>query len=315
MEVKSPTPSTRMVSVVIPCYNQAHYLGEAIESVRRQTHRHFEIIVVDDGSTDNTVEVASCGGVRCVSHPNQGRTVARNTGLAQATAAYVVFLDADDRLLPAALEIGLRCFEAHPECAFVAGRCVEIDTEGKRLKSSWPPLMREDHYVQLLRENPIWAPAAVMFRTAVVRNAGGFETTLNAAEDYDLYLRIAREHRVFCHDLPVAEYRRHDTNTTRDSKLMLSSTMRVIRSQHRWVKDDPRAEEARLQGIRNWQQRYGEPLVNTIRRQVRAGDWRSATAAIVTLIRYHPTGLLHHASRKLYRVSLGHKPETPDALE
>src|SRR5687768_10866084 len=95
----SNTP--HLVSVVIPCFRQAHYLGEAIESVRCQTHRHVEIIVVNDGSTDNTVEVAtSFEGVRCFSQPNRGRALARNKGLELASGAYVVFLDADDRLLP-----------------------------------------------------------------------------------------------------------------------------------------------------------------------------------------------------------------------
>src|SRR5262245_33558236 len=123
MTLKSPSSRTRVVTVVIPCYNQARYLGEAIESVRRQTHQDVEIIVVDDGSTDNTVEVAqSYEGVRAVSQRNQGQGAARNKGLEHATSAYIVFLDSDDRLLPRALEIALQCFDAHPECAFVTGR-------------------------------------------------------------------------------------------------------------------------------------------------------------------------------------------------
>ncbi len=88
MTLRSPSPQNCSVSVVIPCFNQARYLAEAIESVRRQTHRHFEIIVVDDGSTDNTFDVAmSFSDIQCVSQPNRGRSAARNTGLAQATAA------------------------------------------------------------------------------------------------------------------------------------------------------------------------------------------------------------------------------------
>jgi glycosyltransferase involved in cell wall biosynthesis len=304
--------------VVIPCFNQSRYLADAIESVHRQTHRQFEIIVVDDGSTDNTVDVAmSFSNIQCVSQPNRGRSVARNTGLARATAPYVVFLDADDRLLPAALEIGLRCFHAYPECAFVAGYCVAIGADGQRWnQTSHQPLIQHDHYIQLLRDDFIWTPANVMFRTDIVRDAGGFETILNVtgAEDYDLHLRIARVHPVFCHGSLVAEYRQHDTNTSRNSRLMLSSTMRAISRQHRWVKDDPLAENAWRQGMRHWQEYYGDALVNMIRKQVRAGDWRSATAAIVTLVRYHPIGFLRHASRKLYRLSRGYKPETPDAI-
>src|ERR671911_2120937 len=111
-----------LVSVVIPCYNQAHFLGEAIESVLAQSYPRFEIIVVDDGSTDDTSKVAArYPGVRYVYQNNQGVSAARNSGLARSEGEYVVFLDADDRLLPEALETGLKCLEARPECAFVSG--------------------------------------------------------------------------------------------------------------------------------------------------------------------------------------------------
>src|SRR5262245_38523869 len=315
MELKSSSRRPRVVSVVIPCYNQARYLGEAVESARLQTHPDVEIIVVDDGSSDNTVEVArSYEDVRCVSQPNRGQGAARNTGLEHAAGEYVVFLDSDDRLLPRAFEIALHCLDAHPECAFVAGRCHGIGADGQRRSTTWQPAILEDHYLHLLQNNFIWAPAAVMFRTAVVRGAGGFETTVTGAEDYDLYLRIAREHRILCHESLVAEYRQHDTNTSRNFRLMLTSTVTVIRRQRRWVKDDERAVRAWRKGVSYWQQTYGEPLVNVMRKQVRAGDWRSAIAAMIALSQYHPSGFLHHASRKLYRLWLGHEPETFDAI-
>src|ERR687885_795015 len=112
-----------VVSVVIPCYNQAHFLGEAIESVLAQSYPHFEIVVVDDGSTDNTSEVAArYPGVRCIRQNNQGVAAARNTGIRESNGSYLVFLDADDRLLPEALEVGLEQLKVHPECAFVSGQ-------------------------------------------------------------------------------------------------------------------------------------------------------------------------------------------------
>src|SRR5262249_33255039 len=102
-------PLPQLVSVVIPCYNQARFLGQAIESVKAQTHPFVEIVVVDDGSTDDTVAVASrYRSVRCVTQHNQGQGAARNKGLTYVSGGYVVFLDSDDRLLPPALETGLR---------------------------------------------------------------------------------------------------------------------------------------------------------------------------------------------------------------
>src|SRR5918994_1694671 len=93
-----------LITVVIPCYNQAHFLGEAIESVLSQSYPHHEIVVGDDGSTDDTSEVASrYDGVRLVRQENRGLAGARNTGIRHSEGDYLVFLDADDRLLPEAL--------------------------------------------------------------------------------------------------------------------------------------------------------------------------------------------------------------------
>src|ERR687898_3616338 len=111
----SQVEAAPLVSVVIPCYNQARFLGEAIESVLAQSYPHFEVIVVDDGSTDNTSEVAaSYAGVRYIRQENQGLAGARNAGIRRSRGSYLVFLDADDRLLADALEAGLASLEEHP---------------------------------------------------------------------------------------------------------------------------------------------------------------------------------------------------------
>ncbi len=128
-----------LVSVIIPCYNQAHFLRESIESVLAQSYPHFEIIVVDDGSIDNTSEVAvHYPEVRCIRQNNQGVNAARNTGLRHSRGEYLVFLDADDRLLPGALKASLECFNTYPECAFVFGRFRYIAANGKPLNSPAP---------------------------------------------------------------------------------------------------------------------------------------------------------------------------------
>src|SRR5215212_6403385 len=141
-----------LVTVVIPCYNQAHFLGEAIESVLSQSYPHGELIVVDDGSTDETSEVASrYEGARLIRQENRGLAGARNRGLGEAKGEYVVFLDADDRLLPGALEASLGCFEAHPECAFVSGTSRPIAEDGTLLSQTSDTAVEGDHYLKLLR--------------------------------------------------------------------------------------------------------------------------------------------------------------------
>src|SRR5262245_35605245 len=122
---------SKLVSVIIPCYNKSDFLGETIESVLCQTYRHFEIIVVDDGSSDNSMAIAArYASAHYLYQSTQGPSVARNTGLWASKGSYVVFLDADDRLLPAALEIGVNVLAAHPECAFVSGHVQLITKDG-----------------------------------------------------------------------------------------------------------------------------------------------------------------------------------------
>src|SRR4029453_9679480 len=111
-----------LVSVVIPCFRQARYLPESVGSVLAQTHRNFEIIIIDDGSPDNTSEVAArYPQVRCIRQGNKGGPAARNAGIREAKGNFIVFLDADDRLLPPALELGVALLTACPDYAFISG--------------------------------------------------------------------------------------------------------------------------------------------------------------------------------------------------
>jgi glycosyltransferase involved in cell wall biosynthesis len=174
-----------LVSIIIPCYNQAHFLGEAIESALAQTYPRFEIIVVDDGSTDNTNEVAaSYPGVHCVQQRNQGLSAARNTGLHNSTGEYIVFLDADDRILPNALHSGLDCLKAYPESAFGYGRFRLLMANGTVRLIKPYPFTGRDCYSTLLQINQIGMHATVMYRRAVFDAVCGFNRSLRACEDY-----------------------------------------------------------------------------------------------------------------------------------
>ena len=125
------SPKQPRVSVVIPCYNGGRFLREAIESVLHQTCRAAEIVVVNDGSTDDTAAVArSFDQVRYIEQRNQGAPAARNTGMRSSTGDFLVFLDADDRLQPHALATGVESLAANPEWAFVSGEVRVIDEDG-----------------------------------------------------------------------------------------------------------------------------------------------------------------------------------------
>jgi glycosyltransferase involved in cell wall biosynthesis len=285
-----------LVTVVIPCYNQAHFLGEAIESVLGQSYPYFEVVVVDDGSPDKTSEVAArYPGVRLIRQDNQGLAAARNSGLAQSEGDYLVFLDADDRLLPEALEAHLDCFGTHPGCAFVSGHIRRIATDGSLLGTPRQALHRAhvegDHYLGLLYYNSVWIPGSVMYRRAVFDSVGGFDTTVNGAADYDLYLRIARVFPVHHHGEVVLEYRRHAANMTRDPAPMLKATVTVLRRQRKHVKGNKRYKEAYRTGMRTGQEIYGVPLSDEVRNHSRLREWKRAVQGILVLLRYYPRGL------------------------
>jgi glycosyltransferase involved in cell wall biosynthesis len=285
-------PWAHLVSVVIPCFNQAHYLAEAIESVLGQTHPEFEIVVVDDGSTDNTWEVAArYPGVQCVTKSHSGVASARNEGLGASQGAFVVFLDADDRLLPRALEVGLQALDKRPEAAFVAGACRDIGADGHPLPTEQPPLVEDDHYAKLLEESFIWSGSAIVYRRRALEAVGGFNERRVAADDYELYLTIARRFPVFCHPELVTEYRRHGSNQTRDPGFTLSSEIRVLRAQRRGVRGK-HERSARRAGIRRTKEEHGEALAIELRSSVAWRDWGQAWRRGLLLARWYPKGIL-----------------------
>ena len=181
-----------------------------------QTLAPCEIIVVNDGSTDDTPDVAArFPGVHCISQPNAGLPAARNAGLCNATGEYVVFLDADDRLVTDALEIGVETFQRQPGCALVYGHCRFIDADGYAIPTPPQRVVSGRHYEELLAANFIWAPGSVMYKRTVFDRVGMFREGLKAAEDYDIYLRIARVARLAGHARPVVEYRKHSASMSR----------------------------------------------------------------------------------------------------
>jgi hypothetical protein len=190
--------------------------------------------------------------------------------LAEAHGEYVVFLDADDRLVGEALEVGVRELEAHPECAFVSGICRKISADGS-IVPGWEQFrVRDDPYLELLRSCPVYVPA-VMYRRSVFDAVGDFDTSYRAAEDYDLYYRILERFPVCCHDTLAAEIRRHEANMTRDRTLMLKYNMAALRSQRKRVKVDARYRQAYRAGELLWRDWHGAPVVNQVRAHLLEG--------------------------------------------
>jgi glycosyltransferase involved in cell wall biosynthesis len=225
----APRPGS--VAIIITTYNHASFLDTAIRSALWQSVPADQIIVVDDGSTDHPERVAAqFSSVRSIRQPNAGLSAARNTGWRAATTEFVVFLDADDRLLPDALANNLRRLIAAPEAGMSYGGYIYVDAvAGRRHIADFFPVT--EGYAALLQGNLIGMHAAVMYRRANLAEIGGFEEALAACEDYDVYLRMALRFPILYGPEPLAEYWHHGGNMSRDSAMMLRQVLAVLRRQ------------------------------------------------------------------------------------
>jgi glycosyltransferase involved in cell wall biosynthesis len=203
---------TPAVSAVVTTYNYARFLPDALDSVLAQSHRNLEIVVIDDGSTDDTAAVvqryADCG-VRYVSRSHGGAGRARNTGLEVTSAPLVAFLDADDAWLPDRVAVGVAHLARHPELALVAAHAFACD-EQLRPTAVVPASTREKGRMleQLLVDNVVLNPSSVLVRRAAIEAAGGF-SEIAFGEDWDTWIEIAKRFPLGFIDRPVALVRRH----------------------------------------------------------------------------------------------------------
>ena len=303
-----------LVSVVIPCFNQAHFLTDSISSVLAQTHQPVEIVVVDDGSSDNTVAVVRRHpGVRVVRQENRGVALARNAGLRETSGEYVLFLDADDVLDVDAIAIGLGAFGRHAGCAMVFGHTSFLMEDRSPPPTDFRPSFGGDHYRQFLAGHTMASPASALYRRGVFDAVGGFDPTATPAEDYDLYCRIARRHPVHCHGQVVGAYRQHRSSASTSSRTMLRATVGVARRQRRFVWRRPTYWRAYRAGVRAWTTTYGEQIVGEVQRDVQERRWRDAARGFGLLLVGRPTWAAALV-RSRARITPPATPYDPDPL-
>ena len=233
-------------SVVIPVYNQAQYLSSAIDSVLSQTSHDYELIVVDDGSTDNSREVVTQFGnqVRYIFQENKGLGGARNTGINAARGEFIGLLDADDQWLPTFLETMIVLTNRYPEASVYYCCAQSMDADGNTLPQLFGgPVRHPDMmYQSLLRANFL-IPSTILARCSDIVTAGMFDQStqdIHGCEDWDLWLRLALDHDFIGINECLVRYRLHGSSLSANPAGMQRAARSVI--EKHFGQDDGRLE-------------------------------------------------------------------------
>lgn len=218
------------VSVIIPTYRRSHLVGQAIESVLAQSYTDYEVIVVNDGSTDKTAEVLARFGnkISVVHQRNKGLSAARNAGIRIAQGRYIAFLDDDDLWLPHKLEKQIACLEAHPKIGLVYSDMFCFNENGM-LPNTWAkanPGPQVPLLWTLFVRNFIPVPTVVI-RRECLDAVGLFDETLTSCEDYDMWLRIIPKWQVHSINEPLAHYRQSPDSMQNNEERMFVNWLRV----------------------------------------------------------------------------------------
>jgi glycosyltransferase involved in cell wall biosynthesis len=209
--------SAPKVSIIIPTYNRGHLIGQTLESVRRQTFTDYELVIVDDGSTDNTAEVVHelAPDARYIRQENEGIPRVLNRCVLETRGEYVSFLGSDDALAPRAVERGAALLDAHPAVGIAYGPAWLMDEEGRLTHLLKPPFAKEayvrsgrEEIADLLMSNHIVA-TTVMVRRRCFEEAGLFDLRLHLYEDWNMWTRIFKRWDAGYINEPIAFYRVH----------------------------------------------------------------------------------------------------------
>ncbi|MEO6568568.1 MAG: glycosyltransferase [Opitutaceae bacterium] len=220
MDPPAPNLSSQpAVSVVLPVYNAARYLAPALTSVLQQTFQDFEIIAVDDGSSDDSKKIlerfaASDSRIRVISRPNTGIVGALNDGLSVARSEFIARMDADDIALPARIQAQIDYLRSHPECVGLGTAVQIIDSRGAVVDRYRPPAEHEAIVAELLKGNGgALIHPATFFRASALRAVNRYDPAFCKVEDLDLYLRLSHEGRLANLPLIGLQYRHHVQST------------------------------------------------------------------------------------------------------
>src|SRR5262245_9327205 len=269
------------VSVIIPSHNSAKYLTDAVGSVLSQSFQGFEVLVIDDGSTDETSEVIKRYGRRVtyILQSNAGVAAARNRGIKGSRGRYVAFLDADDTWHPNKLEAQIRALRENPgyRACYTAFTVVDANlTPLKVTRSSRRTASLED---LLLRGNVIGSICSVVCERSLFETVGDFDRSLSQCADWDMWVRMSAVTEFLYLDVPLVTYRQHASSMSRNAPLLERDSLQVLRKGF----DMPHVEN-RLRGRRHEElSRNYMVLAGTYFQARRYGDFVACAARAVAM--------------------------------
>jgi hypothetical protein len=282
---------THLISVIIPTYNSGRFIAQAVQCVLDQTYRQFEIIVIDDGSTDTTKDVLRefNGHIRYCYQENRGPSAARNAGIAVAKGDYICFLDADDIWTPNKLEVQLAFMAQNDDIGLVFSDEEEVSQATGLHRSILAKTMFRsdivsqlpihDAFEKLLIENFI-PTSMVMARKKCFGKAGLFDESLRVVEDRDMWLRIAAYFNIACVPVILGKKRAHESNISRDAGLTLRCRIDVLgKARHQYPSLAPAAIIHTLVADANLQLGYSL-MEKDQRRDARQAGLKSLTHAV-----------------------------------
>jgi glycosyltransferase involved in cell wall biosynthesis len=271
------------VSVIIPAYNAARTVDQTLDSVLSQTFQDFEIVVVDDGSTDDTPAVLARrrARLRVLRKVNEGRpAAARNLGVRASCGEYVAFVDADDTWHPDKLARQVAMLDRDPTIGLVYTADATINARGDIVSVNPCPPGARGRIYDVLRVHNVMVGSSVVVRRDAFDQVGGFDQSLTSIENWDLWIRISSRWAIECIDEPLTFYRMHEGNRSGSVQLRRQNIFRVLEKHHEAAERSPEGRRIRRDA-------YFHAYFNVLgrgyfsRREMRLARWALLRAALL----------------------------------
>lgn len=296
-----PSPAEPLASVIIPNYNHAQYIGDAIRSVLAQTYHNYEVIVVDDGSTDNSrEEVAQFGGkVKYIYQSNAGLSAARNTGIQASKGSLIGVLDADDMYGPEYLKVLVTALQEDPVAAGIYCGYQFVDHANNLLPQVEARPVEPGRLYSALLGGNFFVPESIFLRRSVYEEVGLFDETLRACEDWDVWLRAAKKYKIIHSSEILTRHRILPGSMSTDPLRMLNNRLAVLKKH---VGEEPTAS-----GDTTSHRAYGRAYLGSCVEYLQYGDHDRAYQCFQKMANLCPTLLTEIDT--FYQLGCGDQPK------